>query len=250
MIVVVSDLHLGKKPETDQASLRELRDCIASTGPSEVIFLGDTFDAFIEYPRHLPKPVVDWSEMAFLLQRDGIDVHFIAGNHDRWHRQHIAQLIGREVQREASTHSWAGRRIHLEHGDGIESLDSFTRFARFVSGHPISFRLYTLALPFGLGQKLAAWVSRKYASFETNKETVATLEKHAMDIIQSGRADIVLMGHCHHPSLVDTDDGIYINTGDWYARRTFCLLDDGSPKRASLCRWTGSAVETIAERII
>lgn len=128
MIFVVSDIHLGKKPETDRQSLHELQECISALNPTDVVFLGDTFDAFVEHPRYLPKQVVEWSEMVFLMQRNGINVHFVAGNHDRWHRGHIARLIGSEVRREAFTLSWSDRTIHLEHGDGIELLDTFTPF--------------------------------------------------------------------------------------------------------------------------
>jgi len=295
VIFVVSDIHLGKKPETDRQSLHELQECISALNPTDVVFLGDTFDAFVEHPRYLPKQVVEWSEMVFLMQRNGINVHFVAGNHDRWHRGHIARLIGSEVRREAFTLSWSDRTIHLEHGDGIELLDTFTRFARFISDHPLSLRLYTLALPFGLGQRLASWVSRKYASFETNLETVTTLQRHAASIIHSGNADIVLMGHCHHPTLMTVErravnnstsqdpisvqltidpptadaravsgldlesglatasptreDGLYVNSGDWFEGRTFCLLEEESRAKVSLCRWTGSSIETIDHRI-
>ena len=49
-------------------------------------------------------------------------------------------------------------------------------------------------------------------------------EAYAREHLQNG-ADYVLMGHRHQPQLMKTDDGIYVNTGDWLFHRSYAKFD-------------------------
>jgi len=46
--------------------------------------------------------------------------------------------------------------------------------------------------------------------------------------------DCVVCAHTHHPERIDFDNGIYINTGDWYEHFTYAVFEDG---RFELKRW-------------
>lgn len=246
MILVVSDLHLGKDESTDEESLRQLASCIESARPDRVIFLGDVFDAFIDTGSDPPPPVERWSKLVKKLIANGCTITYLMGNHDRWHRGCVEHLIGEAPIRRSMILPWAGQKILLEHGDFGPSHGGSTSFARWLSDQPLIHRLYTTVLPFGSAQALAAAVSRKFSSFEPNPAAVKALLDHASDLVASSDVDAVIMGHCHQPGLFDLSDSRtgawYMNSGDWYEHRTFILLDsdaegDDEAAMARLCAW-------------
>ncbi len=251
MILVVADLHLGKTGRSDAASLTDLMACIRHHLPDleHVIFLGDTFDAFVEYPNYIPSFVRSWAELVRKLQNEELKVTYVAGNHDRWHRGYIQNLIRNKVKREAFILRYGPHRVSLEHGDAAERVSAVVRLARRFSDSPFIFRICTLLLPFGGLQKLAALVSNKYAGGAPDDKTVSALEDHAANVLQSDDCNVVVMGHCHRASFSRSENGIYINTGDWVESRTFVLLESGDFPRLSLSKWSGSGAEILAEEV-
>ena len=83
----VSDVHLGSKfmtsPKEVETRLVEWFDMIAKD--AEAIFLvGDIFDFWFEYKHVVPKGFVRVLSKIAQLTNQGIDIHFITGNHDIW----------------------------------------------------------------------------------------------------------------------------------------------------------------------
>lgn len=245
MILVVSDLHLGKDEATDDESLRELASCIRSNSAEHIVFLGDVFDAFIDSGSTPPDAVAKWSDMVRLLRSDDLTVSYVMGNHDRWHRNYVRDLTGAAPVRHHIELKHGGHRIWLEHGDGAPVHGSSTSFARWLSDQPFMYRLYTTLLPFGGAQSLAAAVSKRFSSFEPSPAAVAALKGYAEQIVADQQVDGVLMGHCHQPGVFDLTDirpgAWYMNTGDWYGHRSFILLEDGDKASAKLCAWNEGA---------
>ncbi len=260
MILIVSDLHLGKSPGSDPERLDALRACIGAENVSEVIFLGDVFDAFIDSGASPPPVVAQWGHLVRELRREGIRVRYLMGNHDRWHRRFVADSIGEPPIRHAMTIDVESTSIHLEHGDRAQPHPFITRVSRWLSDQSWMQRAYTVALPWGGAQALAARVSRRFASFEPNPFIVSSLREHALKMVRqrgaggagsvgsAGGVGGVIMGHCHHAELTDLTEeagrtGWYANSGDWYADRTYVLLGTG---RVQVCRWRKGQRETLA----
>ena len=260
VIFIVSDLHLGKSPGTDPERLDALRACIRAENVSDVIFLGDVFDAFIESSAAPPPVVAQWGDLVRTLRREGIRVRYLMGNHDRWHRRFVADSIGQPPIRHAMRIDAEGASIHLEHGDRAQPHPILTRAGRWLSDQAWMHRAYTMALPFGGAQALAARVSRRFASFEPNPFIVNSLREHALKTLRqgsvegmgsvssAGSVEGVIMGHCHRAELTDLTNeagqtGWYANSGDWYADRTYVLLGTG---RVQVCRWQEGGRETLA----
>ena len=239
MIFIVSDLHLGKQPSSDTDSLSELERCIHATDATEVIFLGDVFDAFIESDRHIPTIVREWGTLAGRLKDEGIRVRYLMGNHDRWHRRFVTGIIGETPARDHLLVQCNGGFVHLEHGDRGQNHRTLTRAARWLSDQSWVHRLYTTMLPFGGAQALAAAVSRRFASFEPNPRTVQALREHASRQLRSSEALGVVMGHCHQVGLFDLSaetgrHAWYANSGDWYENRSFVLVGSNE---VQVCCW-------------
>jgi UDP-2,3-diacylglucosamine pyrophosphatase LpxH len=53
------------------------------------------------------------------------------------------------------------------------------------------------------------------------------LRAAARAALSSDQYDVVVAGHVHRPELLTTDDGIYLNLGDWIEHRTYGRLEDG-----------------------
>lgn len=243
MILVVSDLHLGREPDRDAAILSELADCVEATGPTSVIFLGDVFDAFVETPGHIPPPVHAWSGYVRTWMEKGLDIRYLMGNHDRWHRSWVRDLTGSEPIRGHLDLALSGCTVRLEHGDAGEPHGPATRFARWFSDQWLVYRLFTLCLPFGGAQALAAHVSRKAGNPASSPTTARALEVHARKLLGDNEIQGVLMGHAHRGGVMRTDTGAwYVNTGNWYLDRTLALLDE---KRVRLAEWSKEGLKTL-----
>ena len=249
MILVVSDLHLGKRPELDRSSLSDLRACIDHypSPPIRIVFLGDTFDAFIEYPGRIPAPVQEWSILVRDLMSQNIEVTYFAGNHDRWHLGFISNLLRRPVARKPEVTMVGGRTIWMEHGDQADKHSRLVQLGRVVSDNSIVYKLLTWLLPFGGGQLLASQVSRHFAGFEPNLKTVSALQAYAHALLGEKKCDVVIMGHCHRSGMEMTEFGTYVNTGDWYQGRTFAMIDPENGFRISLMKWTPDGPEIRSE---
>ena len=242
MILVISDLHLGKHPEWDDEILHDLAICVEANGPETVLFLGDVFDAFIEGSGYTPDPVVKWVHAVESWIKQGTHVRYVMGNHDRWHRSLVRDVTGSAPVRDPILLDFGATRVHLEHGDRAESHGLLTRVGRWLSDQHLVYRTYAGLLPFGGAQRLAASVSRRAASFEANPDTISSLEQHADDVLSSDSVHGVVMGHSHVPTLNSGEHGWYMNTGDWYLGRTFGLID---VEGAKLCRWDGQVTRLL-----
>lgn len=284
MTIVFSDLHLGKNPEEDASKLRELANCIAyfdgtgsdssvepipveqapdlkqgieTKGPiKRVVFLGDTFDAFIEYPRFVPKPVLKWAEFAVRLQEKGFQVEYHAGNHDRWHLGFIEKKLKIPVHRDPQLQNWGTKRVWLEHGDCVIQHRGLVGFLKSISSKNWVYSLYRTVLPFGLGHDFAAWVSKTYSDFKVKPKTVHALREYAEQKIRQRETDVVLMGHCHQAGIETINQtstapsetevlGVYVNTGNWHLERNFVLLSE----KISIHCWAETGPTLIQEAI-
>ena len=245
MIFVVSDLHLGREPDRDTAILSDLADCISTVSPDTVIFLGDVFDAFVETPGRIPAPVHAWSGYVETWLDEDIDVRFVMGNHDRWHREWIENLTGHTPVRGHLDLDFGNHAVRLEHGDAGEPHGPLTRFARWFSDLWIVYRLFTLCMPFGGAQALATHVSRKAGNPASSPVTARALEAYARNLLTTHPIHGVLMGHAHLHGIMPAEDGTwYINTGNWYLGRTFVVLD---AQGASLNEWREGGIRVLGK---
>jgi UDP-2,3-diacylglucosamine hydrolase len=244
VILVVSDLHLGKDEASDSESIRQLSSCLETIQPVHVIFLGDVFDAFIDAGGEAPEHVHKWARLIEPLVERGCTITYLMGNHDRWHRGYVEKLTGYSPIRRSMSLEWAGQMIQLEHGDFGPKHGGSTSFMRWLSDLSLVHRLYTMVLPMGGAQALAAAVSRRFSSFDPNPAAVKVLSDYAGALVASSGVDGVIMGHCHQPGLFDLSGfkkgAWYLNSGDWYEHRSFIVL--GEDAVARLCTWREGAV--------
>ncbi len=88
-------------------------------------------------------------------------------------------------------------------------------------------QLYYLLHPtlgVGLAQSISMASRRKSSR---KKQKYHHTDYRAVAKTMLDRHDMVLMGHTHHPELIQWDDKVYCNTGDWVKHFTYARLQEG-----------------------
>src|ERR1039457_312085 len=139
---VVSDVHLGPAPAEAERSLLELLS-LARTQAKSLVLNGDVFDFWFEWRHVMPR--VGFRVLAALatLRESGVEVLWIAGNHDCWG----GDILTRDVGVTYHTGPWRGElggwRTLIEHGDGLrDKEDAPYRRLRTVLRNPLAIRAF------------------------------------------------------------------------------------------------------------
>lgn len=240
MILFLSDIHFGHAdPAAERAKEADLIACLrAHAARTERLYLlGDVFDQYIEYRHLVPRGFTRFlGELAAWTDR-GVPVTYLVGNHDPWHRDYFETELGVRVVYDTLLEPLQGLNVHMAHGDGIGPTARLYRRLRPLLRHPVPVWLYRTLLPGDAGMALARWCRRGLHTGHLEPDLIAALRVHARRLLAETPADVVVMGHSHHPELQRWPEGRYLNTGCWHDARTFGCLDEEGLK---LLRWNGT----------
>jgi len=227
-LYIFSDAHLGsgsKDLETEKVTrIAQLFERVKADG-DRLIILGDLFDFWFEYKHAIPK---DHHEVLFLLRglvKAGIKVDYVSGNHDFWMGDYFENQIGVVLHRDHLDLEYAGKRLHLIHGDGLARADRGYRFLKRILRNRFNIWLYR-KLPPDWGIPLAKWVSGSSRDYTSRRDHTfePDYEAYAAKKLKSGY-DIVAIGHLHIPRIKQLDGGTYLNTGDFIHHFSYARLD-------------------------
>lgn len=230
----ISDVHLGAFSETENAKVED--DLIslinfAESEDLELFFLGDIFDYWMEIRGRIPKVG------SRLLQRmkkyhddHSRKVLFITGNHDNWTENYLINEIGFDLESEYRILDLEGKQTLLLHGDGLKNPEmKFPRplFHRFLR-NPYFIRMYKLILP----PVLALWLMKTFssiskASSSPNSPAAIRIDSWVRNQLENKYFDAIICGHSHQAKCITYNEGIYVNTGNFYSDRTVGLFADG-----------------------
>lgn len=215
---VLSDLHLLHPEEPFyRAVLRFIRE-IPKAG-DHLALAGDIFDVYVgnkKVFRELHRPFFEAVREACTR---GVSVHHIEGNHDFW----IAQSYTDMGCAQAVVHGdfieihLDGRKLRVEHGDLADETDRFYLLLRkfFRSGLGLTL---VQAFPGGALDRLGQlWsnTSRDAKKLpddwtaEDRERLRSIFFDYARTRVGPGKADALVMGHCHDPHACDG----YMNVG-------------------------------------
>lgn len=224
----ISDLHIGE-PEPDNAAQKQeiilsfLKN-VALNG-THLFIVGDLFDFWYEYKWVIPKKHFPYLHQLRLLVEAGVEVHYLAGNHDFYLGEFFKKYIGIQTWPDEYEFELAGKKFFLYHGDGVAKRDKGYRFMKKIFRNPVSIWFYRWIHP-DWGIPFARFVSgssRKYTNqidMRDEPDYIAFAEKQ----FERG-VDYVLMGHRHNPLKHKKDGRIYINLGDWIEKFTYAEFD-------------------------
>lgn len=233
----ISDVHLGTGSPAVEAPkerrLLDLLDRVASDG-ERLYILGDLFDFWFEYRHAIP--TVGLKVLAALqgLAENGVEVHYLAGNHDFAIGSYITDHIGCIPHLDPFELDYEGTRFFLHHGDGLAGKDTGYRILKKVLRSRLAQALWRWVHP-DVGFVIARGVSGTSRRYTGNKEygSRGGYDRFLDGFSREGY-DYIIMGHTHEADEQIFENGcVYLNLGSW--------LDGGAP----YARFEGDRMEVV-----
>lgn len=248
MFLFVSDMHFGRTDDlaTERWHEADLIACLRTyeADVRGLYLVGDVFDQYIEYRHLVPKGFVRFQGLLAAWTDRGVPVTYLVGNHDPWHRDYFEQELGVRVVFDALIEPLCGRHVYIAHGDGLPDAPGLYKRLKPLLRHPVPVALYKTLLPGDSGMRLARWTNRRVQEEQIEAPQVEALRQHARRVLCTTAADLVIMGHSHHPEEYAWPEGRYANLGSWYLSRTLGRLDDTG---FTLLRWDGTSSASFSD---
>jgi UDP-2,3-diacylglucosamine hydrolase len=249
LILFVSDLHIGRgTPAESRAAEEDFRALVdahrGELATGALVLVGDVFDQFIEYRHLVPKHAIRTLALLGDLADAGCAVTYVAGNRDPWHVDLLERRLGVRLVRDWITEETPGGRTYIAHGDGLVPAERTYNRLRPILRSPLMARLYRMGLPGDSAFAFARWFAHRMESDGAPEPAVtASLRRKAAELLGTGAADLVVMGHGHSAECTPMSGGIYLNPGYWFADRTFACVDASG---AGVYRWRDGRAEPLA----
>ena len=229
-IYFISDVHLKLRPSPEEKIRREslyrLLDHIRETGGT-CFFVGDLFDFYFEYPHLVPKAYIDFYYKALEMKKDGIELHFVLGNHDYWVQDFMTNTIMDFVYYDDTTCEINEKRFFITHGDGLLSWDHGYRLLKKIIRSPFFIWLFRWLHP-TIAYKIANAVSKSghYDSHsqDFNEDVRNELKDVAKKQFDNG-FDFMISGHYHLGEMITLNKGRLAVLGDWFHRPSYAVFD-------------------------
>lgn len=225
----VSDIHLGINDTEEENSREQIFYNFLQNKKNEMTHLyivGDLFDFWFEYKKVIPKAHFKFLSLFKELKECGVEIHYLAGNHDFYLGTFFDTYLGIKTWMDAYSFTLNGKNFYLWHGDGLGKKDGGYRFLKRIMRNKFNTKLYRLLHP-DFGIPLARYLSgssRKYTNQLNHLRDESDYFKFAEKQFKNGN-DFVLMGHRHNPLVHTVGAKKYINLGDWIRHFTYAYFD-------------------------
>jgi len=234
-IYFFGDNHFSPTPSlSNEQKIKKMEEFILEIENSKgsIFIMGDFFDYYFEYNRNNPNYFERIFSLLEKIKTKGIEVYFIAGNHDFWIGKKFQSVITKSFLSDQIL-SEGNKRIYVTHGDGILSWDKGYRLLKFILRSKIFRFLYSL-LPKNIALKVANRIS--YERKDSHKINNDKLEKIHSELIQYSRTkwdkgcDIVIMGHYHHSFNFSEN------------QKQLIILDDCCDQQFNYAKYDGNSI--------
>jgi UDP-2,3-diacylglucosamine hydrolase len=230
MFLFLSDSHFGIGSDEEQRERREkLFACLDHYAPQiqKLFIMGDLFDFWFEWRHVILKahfPIL--CKLRGLRDR-GIEIYYLAGNHDFALSRFLETEIGAITDLDHFEFEAEGKRFYLSHGDGLAPADWGYRILKRIFRNRTNQQLYSWLHP-DLGLSLAhrsSYTSRNHSRRRWDIDGFA-YSAAAKKLADQGY-DCIFFAHTHEPLLERAGRGIYVNTGDWLKYFSYATFDQG-----------------------
>ena len=233
-IYFASDLHLGMDPPEESLQreklfiewLEEIRkDAL------ELWLLGDVFDFWFEYKKVVPRGFTRFLGTLASLSDEGVEIHFIPGNHDIWVFDYLTTEINLKVHRTSIRREWNKHQFYLGHGDGLHKGDRNYRMLQSVFKNRLIQWFYARIHPNGSMAFAHRWSKKSRMKHGTLGSFMGADNEHQ---IQFARKEIekhpdieyLIFGHRHIPyDIRIAENSRVICLGDWIGNFTYGVFD-------------------------
>ncbi len=233
----ISDAHLGastvKKERLKEEKLLSFFEYVSQNG-ERLFIVGDLFDFWFEYRTVIPKGYTRVLCALSRLNDVGIELHYIAGNHDFWMKDYLSREYGFQIHFDEVDITINRKRFYLFHGDGLARDDTGYRLLKKIFRNRVNIFLYSLLHP-DLGVPLARWISSLSRS-HTSRDNPPSDEDYILRSLKKFEEgfDFSIFGHLHSPRFQEFGQKVYINLGDWIDNFNYAEFDG---KNIRLLEW-------------
>lgn len=223
-----SDAHLGVCPKgAIQDREEKLIEClkVCAKDASHIIFIGDLFEFWYEYKYYVSKDHMPLFRTLMDLVDSDIEVHYLMGNHDFALENFFKNSLKVNTSKNLILET-QGKRLYIEHGDGLASSDKGYRLMRRVLDFPLNRKLFRLIHP-DFGMSLARCVgqnSRKYG--ENRLIRVEEYKAAGEKAMKENHCDFFVHGHHHIPGIWELPEGVVASPGQWLFSLNYLKLEN------------------------
>jgi len=237
---LVSDAHIGvASRDIERSFVRFLRELRGRAG--SLVINGDLFDFWFEWKSVIPRPSFRVLAALSDLTESGLEVVWLAGNHDCWGGDILREDVGVNYHVGPWTGELAGWKARVEHGDGLrENEDRGYRAIRPIMRNPIAIRAFRAIHP-DWASRLAngsSGASREYRARDEGRG----LRAIALGELERDRSlELLVYGHSHVAALERAPGGgVFANAGSWLDAPTYLLI---TPEKIELNKWREGSAE-------
>lgn len=216
--VFLSDIHLGSR----HCHAAELAAFLQRLQCQRLYLVGDIIDLW-----YLAQRRAAWGaahnqvvEQLHRLRRDGTELIYIPGNHDRPARRFCGLALPAMQVRRRSIHVTAdGRRLLVVHGDDYDAITHFgslqEKFGDWLYYRILGGNRWLNRMRSTLGMRywsLAEFLKRRSGAAEA---FIDRFVQAGLDDARRRGLDGIICGHIHRAALLEREGLIYANDGDW-----------------------------------
>jgi UDP-2,3-diacylglucosamine pyrophosphatase LpxH len=230
-VIIISDVHLG----TFGCRAKELSNYLSSVRPKVLVLNGDIIDIWQFNKRYWPKSHMQIVKQITEMMLDGVEVHYITGNHDEMLRKFTGFKMANLSISNKLMMTLNGKRCWIFHGDvfdvtmkhskwlaklGAIGYDTLILLNAFINYYSKKFGSGKISL----SKKIKNSVKSAVAFINNFEDTAAGIA------IDKGY-DYVICGHIHQPAnrIISNSKGqtTYLNSGDWIENLTALEYENG-----------------------
>lgn len=226
----ISDNHFmmtfDDKEITRRGLLFSLFEEIRKTGGTLIIG-GDFFDFWFDYKHVFPKYYFDIVYELSRLNKSGIEIHYLAGNHDFWDFGFLTEQAGCIFHAGDFEFLLDDQKILITHGDGLLHDDNGYRLMKKIIRHPICISLFR-GLHANLGCGLAKYISNTSNRYNQLNDKTQLIRDEITQFARQewmGKYHTILIGHYHQVGFHHEEKFQLIWLGDWIQHFTVTKYD-------------------------
>ncbi|NTV47809.1 MAG: UDP-2,3-diacylglucosamine diphosphatase [Chlorobiales bacterium] len=230
----VSDVHFGLQEKSQEdAKLELMLTLLSQVGQDggRLYMVGDILDYWMEYRHVVPKGYVRFFSALDSLVRRGVQVAYLAGNHDFYLGKYFDDELGIKTHYGEIEVLLGKKKFYIAHGDGIGNGDIGYKLFRKLIRNNTNLRLFRWIHPdFGVGlMSYLSRLSRKHTYDPVDFGERERLIVFANELAEKINFDYFVCGHRHVPKLhrLKNRKSFYVNLGTWIGDEPTYAVFDG-----------------------
>jgi len=218
-VVVLSDIHLG----TYGCHAKELLKYLKSIKPKTLILNGDIIDIWQFSKSYWPESHMKVIRKLMKFVSEGVDVHYLTGNHDEMLRKFDGMKMGSFQLSNKLVLELDGKKAWFFHGDVFDVTMQHSKWLAKLGavGYDtlILINSFVNSILSTFGREKMSFSKKIKAKFKDAVKFINSFEQVAAELAIEKGYDYVICGHIHQPEkrIISAEGGqvTYLNSGDW-----------------------------------